>query len=92
MMGKGISALGQGRLGAAESPFLTSLASRFLEPISHGGPRNDACVQILSVWTVFRAAALLMLLLGFIAGSAAGWIQLPAGNIRGVFGYSTRGF
>ena len=30
----------------------------------------------LSVWTVFRAAALLMLLLGFIAGSAAGWIQL----------------
>ena len=30
----------------------------------------------LSVWTVFRAAALLMLLLGFIAGSASGWIQL----------------
>ena len=30
----------------------------------------------LSVWTIFRAAALLMLLLGFIAGSASDWIQL----------------
>ena len=30
----------------------------------------------LSVWTVFRATALLMLLLGFFAGSGSGWIQL----------------
>ena len=30
----------------------------------------------LSVWTVFRAAALLTLLLGVITGSGSGWIQL----------------